>query len=107
MLEQVVRRSVVPCLLAAVVSWPGSVTGQEPAPLFPDPFPSTYQPFPSQTTVIRNATILTGTGQRINGGSIVMSGGVITAVGSNVSVPSGATGPGEKDVGGCVCPGPR
>ena len=31
-------------------------------PLFPDPFPSTYKPFPSRTTLIRNATVFTGTG---------------------------------------------
>ena len=85
-----VRRIAVPWALAIMVSAPVAVSGQD-GPLFPDPFPSTYQAFPSQPTVIQNATILTGTGQRIDGGSIVMQGGLITAVGINVTVPAGAT----------------
>jgi len=59
-------------------------------PLFPDPFPSTYQPFPSQTTLIRNATILTGTGERIDGGSILLREGKIVEIGTAVSAPAGA-----------------
>ena len=86
-----VRRLAVPCALAVLACVPGAVAGQDGGRLFPDPFPSTYQPFPSQATVIRNATILTGTGQRIDGGSIVLQNGVIAAVGANVSVPAGAT----------------
>jgi imidazolonepropionase-like amidohydrolase len=61
------------------------------APLFPDPFPSTYQPVPSGTTAIRNATILTGTGERIQGGTVLIEDGKITAVGTAVSVPADAT----------------
>jgi imidazolonepropionase-like amidohydrolase len=63
----------------------------EPGPLFPDPFPSTYQPFPSETTVIRNATIFTGTGDRIDGGSVLLRDGKIAEIGPRVSVPAGAT----------------
>ncbi|MGH7719220.1 MAG: amidohydrolase, partial [Gemmatimonadaceae bacterium] len=37
-----------------------------------DPFPSTYRPFPSRPTVIRNVTIMTGMGPRIEGGSVLM-----------------------------------
>lgn len=89
MLRQLVARIAVPCALVALAGMTGSAAAQER--LFPDPFPSTYQPFPSQTTVIQNATILTGTGQRIDGGSLVMRDGMIAQVGTNVSVPSGAT----------------
>lgn len=78
--------------LAALLSVPGSGVGQTRGErLFPDPFPSTYQPFPSQATLIRNATILTGSGVRIDGGSILMVDGRIAAVGQNVSAPMGAT----------------
>jgi imidazolonepropionase-like amidohydrolase len=60
------------------------------APLFPDPFPSTYKPFPNQTTLIRNATIFTGTGERIDGGAVLLRDGKIVELGSSVSAPSGA-----------------
>ncbi|MDO9473530.1 MAG: amidohydrolase [Caulobacter sp.] len=47
----------------------------------PDPFPSTYAALPSRPTAIRGATILTATGQQIDNGVIVMSGGKIVSVG--------------------------
>jgi imidazolonepropionase-like amidohydrolase len=43
------------------------------------------------TTIISNATIHVGNGQVIEKGSIVITDGKITAVGANVSAPSGAT----------------
>ena len=91
MLREFTRLRAVPCVLAVLASVPGTLSGQAGERLFPDPFPSTYQPFPSQPTVIQNATILTGDGARIDGGSIVMQNGVISAVGTNVSIPAGAT----------------
>lgn len=92
MVRELARRSVVTLTLGTSIvlaAAPASVFGQT-GPRFPDPFPSTYQPFPSQTTVIQDATILTGNGQRIDGGSVVLRNGVIAAVGPNVAVPSGA-----------------
>ena len=53
-----------------------------------DPFPSTYKPRPSQATAIVNATILTAAGQEIEGGSILMRGGRIAAVGTGLSLPA-------------------
>jgi imidazolonepropionase-like amidohydrolase len=72
---------------------PGPEPAAEPVetgPLFPDPFPSTYKPFPSQTTLIRNATVFTGTGERIDGGSILLRDGKIAEIGRSVSAPDGA-----------------
>ncbi|HSA55204.1 MAG TPA: amidohydrolase family protein [Gemmatimonadaceae bacterium] len=43
------------------------------------------------TFVIRNATIVPVTGPRIANGSVVIQDGKITAVGSNVTAPAGAT----------------
>ena len=54
-------------------------------------YPSTYQRHPNPPVVIRNATIMTATGQEIQGGSILLSGGKIVAVGTNVDAPSDAT----------------
>jgi imidazolonepropionase-like amidohydrolase len=55
-----------------------------------DPFPSTYKPFPSKPTLIKNATILTAAGPRINGGSVLLENGKIVAVGTNVTAPADA-----------------
>ena len=45
-----------------------------------DPYPSTYQPLPSRPLLIRNATILTGTGERLDKASVLMVNGIIEAV---------------------------
>ncbi|MFT5142251.1 MAG: imidazolonepropionase-like amidohydrolase [Rhodothermales bacterium] len=86
MLRQFARLGVACCVLGALICAPAAAQA-----LFPDPFPSTYQPFSSETTVIQHATILTGTGARIDDGSIVMRDGVILSVGANVDVPAGST----------------
>ena len=46
-----------------------------------DPFESTYRPLPSETTLIKDAVILTGTGERIDSGSVLIEDGRIAAVG--------------------------
>ena len=57
----------------------------------PDPFPSTYRPGTSQPTALVHATVLTATGRQIEDGTVVMSGGRITAVGGpDTAVPAGA-----------------
>ncbi len=53
-------------------------------------FPSTYEPLPSEPTLITNATVLTGTGERLDGASLLMVDGKIAWVGSG-DVPAGAT----------------
>ncbi|MFN3294390.1 MAG: hypothetical protein ACK414_13200, partial [Gemmobacter sp.] len=44
-------------------------------------FASTYKPYPSIATAIRGATIFDGRGNRIDNGTVFMSGGKIVAVG--------------------------
>jgi imidazolonepropionase-like amidohydrolase len=46
-----------------------------------EPFPSTYEPLPSTAVLIENATILTGTGERLDGASLLMADGRIGFVG--------------------------
>jgi imidazolonepropionase-like amidohydrolase len=48
-----------------------------------DPYPSTYQPLPSEKTLIINATILTGTGERLEQASLLMEDGKISAIAAN------------------------
>jgi imidazolonepropionase-like amidohydrolase len=55
-----------------------------------DPFPSTYQPAAAAATLIRNATVLDGTGRRLDGADVLMRDGRIVAVGPGVAA-DGAT----------------
>lgn len=56
-----------------------------------DPFPSTYAPYASKTTVIKGATILTGAGERIDNGVVVIENGKIAGVGgADLVAPAGA-----------------
>ncbi len=61
-----------------------------PAEFPADAFPSTYQPLPAQTTLIRHATIYTGTGERIDDGAVLLREGKIAAIGKQVAAPADA-----------------
>ena len=50
-----------------------------------EPFASRYQPLPSGSTLITGATILTGTGERLEGADILIRDGRIEAVGTGLS----------------------
>ena len=55
----------------------------------PDPFPSTYQPLPRENLAIVGATILTGAGERIENGVVVITDGRITSVGDqHTAIPT-------------------
>ncbi|MEE4172626.1 MAG: amidohydrolase [Xanthomonadales bacterium] len=65
-------------------------------------FPSTYEPLPSEATLITNATVLTGTGERLDNASLLMQDGKIAWVGDG-ETPDGVT---TIDAGGrWVTPG--
>lgn len=51
-------------------------------------YPSTYAPLPSETTLITNATILTGTGERLENASLLLQDGKIAFVGEG-DAPAG------------------
>ena len=66
------------------------MAGLDPA-ANPDPFPSTYKPLPSRPTAIVGATVLTGAGQEIADGVVVLVNGRVTAVGGpGTAIPAGA-----------------
>ncbi|HEX7037195.1 MAG TPA: amidohydrolase [Pseudomonadales bacterium] len=52
-----------------------------------DPYASTYRPRPTEELLITNATILTGTGERIERGAVHLRDGRIVAVGAGVDAP--------------------
>ena len=55
-----------------------------------EPYPSTYSPVASGPTLITNATILTGTGERLDNASLLISDGKIVFVGAG-DAPAAAT----------------
>ena len=55
------------------------------------PYPSTYQVPQSAPVLIRNATVLTGTGARLDNADVLIADGRISAVGSNLTAPPNAT----------------
>ena len=52
-----------------------------------NPYPSTYQALPSENLLLTNATILTGTGERLNQADILFIDGKVSAIGQNLSMP--------------------
>src|SRR5688500_18824399 len=62
----------------------------DPAAAGRAPFSSTYSPAPSPPTLIRGATVLTGTGTRIDDGDVLIVGGKVQSVGTALSAPDGA-----------------
>src|SRR5688572_8061832 len=55
-----------------------------------NPYPSTYRAGAATTTLIRGATVLTGTGTRLDGADVLIANGKIEAVGPNLRAPAGA-----------------
>jgi imidazolonepropionase-like amidohydrolase len=55
-----------------------------------NPYPSTYKADTATATLIRGATVLTGTGTRLDNADVLIVNGKIQAVGPNLSAPAGA-----------------
>jgi imidazolonepropionase-like amidohydrolase len=56
----------------------------------PAPYASTYRPIASPPVLLRNATVLTGTGERLDDADVLMQDGKIQAVGKGLAAPQGA-----------------
>jgi len=50
-----------------------------------NPYPSTYQPLPQKNILIKNTTVLIGTGERIDNADVLFVNGKIKQVGKNLS----------------------
>ena len=68
----------------------GATASQDTSSVDRPQYPSTYQRHANPAVVIRNATIMTATGQEIQGGSILFRDGRIVAVGATVDAPADA-----------------
>jgi imidazolonepropionase-like amidohydrolase len=53
------------------------------------PYPSTYQPLPRRDTLIRSATVLDGTGRRLERADVLLRDGRVAAVGTGLEAPTG------------------
>jgi imidazolonepropionase-like amidohydrolase len=57
---------------------------EQPAIDEPVPYASTYRPLPAEATILQGATVLTGTGERLENTDVIMRDGKIEAVGSGL-----------------------
>ena len=55
-----------------------------------DPYPSTYHATPSAPVLLRGATVLTGTGTRLEATDVLIADGKIAAIGASLAAPAGA-----------------
>ncbi|MFQ5535243.1 MAG: amidohydrolase [Sphingomonadales bacterium] len=78
---------------AVAAKTPGAAAPEvtKPEVIKKNPYPSTYQPLPSVATIITNATVLTGTGESLEGASVMIRDGKIAAVGSDLDIPGDIT----------------
>ena len=56
-----------------------------------DPYPSTYRRLSSEPVLIQHATVLTGTGERLDDADVLLQDGKIVAVGRALAAPTDAT----------------
>jgi imidazolonepropionase-like amidohydrolase len=83
--------SLVALALSACAGMGGNAKGPSPIRINDDPYPSTYARYPGVPTVIRHATVFDGEGRQINDGTVVISDGVVRAVGgAYLAAPAGA-----------------
>ncbi len=53
-------------------------------------FPSTYTPIPHEAVIIRNVTVLTGTGKQLENSAILLEDGLISEIGDDIQSRPGA-----------------
>jgi len=63
----------------------------KPSRFMQDPYQSTYRAIAAGPVLIRNATVLTGTGERLDGADVLMRDGRVAAVGVALDAPADAT----------------
>ena len=73
----------------AVAPKPAAGSTAATAPTAPA-YASTYRPLPSTSTLLRGATVLTGTGTRLDNADVLLVEGKVAAVGQSLAAPAGA-----------------
>jgi imidazolonepropionase-like amidohydrolase len=81
----------IPSRIALLVSIAFAVCGAlASGAMASETFPSTYQVPVSQPVLIQGATVLTGTGERLDGADVLIADGRIQAVAKGLAAPAGA-----------------
>jgi len=83
---KVLRRATI--VVAAALG--GVTAATQASSPWDDPYPSTYHASPSVPVLIRAATVLTGTGARLDATDVLLADGKIAAIGTNLVAPTGA-----------------
>lgn len=85
------RLTIAAAVCAALCVLPAHARKKpDPAPAKPAPYASTYQAIPSVPVLIQNATVLTGTGVRLDNADVLMQDGKIQSVGKGLGAPANA-----------------
>lgn len=85
--------TVLPALVLApalAADAPASAPKKAASRFAQDPYASTYRAIASPPVLIQGATVLTGTGTRLDGADVLMRDGKVVAVGANLDVPADA-----------------
>ena len=80
-------KTLLALALAALSASAGAATPLPPR----DPYPSTYQRIAAPPVLLRHATVLTGTGERLDDADVLLADGRVAAVGRGLQAPEGAT----------------
>jgi imidazolonepropionase-like amidohydrolase len=78
------------CALTACGTAPDKPDAQPAIAAVLDPYPSTYRAPKSPPILIRSATVLTGTGTRLDAADLLIVEGRISAIGAGLAAPAGA-----------------
>ena len=78
------------CAITGCASRPEKPAAPSSAAAATDPYPSTYRAPQSAPVLIRSATVLTGTGTRLDAADVLLADGRISAVGPGLAAPAGA-----------------
>ena len=90
MLKQIGLVAIAALVLVACGGGENDSDKSDAAAINLNPYPSTYTPRASDTVLITNASIFDGLGNQIDGGSVLLENGRITAIGADIAAPDGA-----------------
>ena len=90
MLKQIGLVAIAALVLVACGGGENDSDKSDTAAINLNPYPSTYTPRASDTVLITNASIFDGLGNQIDGGSVLLENGRITAIGADIAAPDGA-----------------
>ncbi len=83
-------RLVLPAVIGLAAMCGNAVAAPAQSRFTQDPYPSTYRALASGPLLIQHATVLTGTGERLDDADVLVENGKISAVGRGLTAPADA-----------------